>query len=482
MPETTTSSENVTTILSQWVSGLSWETIPELVKERAAYIILDGLTCALVASHLPWSETAVQAVLRMESPSGACPLIGWHDKKTGPLPAALLNSAFIQGFEIDDYHSVSPLHSNAIILPALISLVAHLQASEESQTVAGKDFVLATIAGFEVGPRVGLALHGGNILSRGWHSGAVFGHAASAAASGNLLKLDPQQMEDAFGIACTQACGLMSAQFESSVKRMQHGFAARNGLFAALMAEASYEGIKQVFEREYGGFLTVFCNGGPDPIPAELVKELSSTWQTMNINIKPYACMAGIHATIDCIKELQKTSELSLASVKSIKIEMGKPAFKHGGWLAKRPLAVIGAQMNVAYIAAAQIIDGDISITTFSSDKLNRDELWQLISKIEVVHQQEFDKFTNNLDKLCTRVSIVLENEEELQTTVVRPTGVKKPITNEEIVGKFSSLTNELISTQQQDSIIEFIKNLESCSDVTKLFDLFNFNVPSPIA
>ncbi|KAH8551599.1 hypothetical protein BGW37DRAFT_441596, partial [Umbelopsis sp. PMI_123] len=481
MLESPTSTESVTKTLSEWVCALDWTDIPDAIKERTQYLILDGITCALVAAHMPWSETAVEAVLRMESPSGTCPLMGWKDKRTGPLPAALLNSTFIQGFEIDDYHSVAPLHSNSIILPALLSLVSHMQASNNDRKVSGQEFLVAAIAGYEVGPRVGMALGGGNILSRGWHSGPVFGHAASAAASSKLLNLDPSQIEDAFGIACTQACGLMSAQFESSVKRMQHGFASRNGLFSALMAEARYKGIGQVFERSYGGFLTVFCNGGAQPAPSELVKDLSTEWQTLNINVKPYACMAGIHATIDCLKELQSNHDVLPANIRKIKIEMGGPAFKHGGWLAEKPITVIGAQMNVAYIAAAHIVDGDITINTFSNDNLNRDELWQLVSKIEVVHQTEFDQLTNNFDKLCTRTTIQLENGGELNTTVVRPTGVKEPLKNSDIVKKFQSLTNQLLSEKQQEDIAKFIQNIENCDDVSQIFDLLNFDVPSPI-
>lgn len=51
----------------------------------------------------------------------------------------------------------------------------------------------------------------------------------------------------------------MSAQFESMVKRMQHGFVARNGLFAELMAREGYIGIKQVLERLYRGFLSTLA-------------------------------------------------------------------------------------------------------------------------------------------------------------------------------------------------------------------------------
>lgn len=104
------------------------------------------------------------------------------------------------------------------------------------------------------------------MLTREWHSGTVFGHPASAAAVSKLLGLQQDAIEDALGIACTQSCGLMSAQFGSDVKRIQHGFAARNGLFAALLAEAGYVGIKNVFEEPYGGYLAAFGQGsGKDP-------------------------------------------------------------------------------------------------------------------------------------------------------------------------------------------------------------------------
>lgn len=95
----------------------------------------------------------------------------------------------------------------------------------------------------------------------GWHSGAVFGGSASATTVSKMFSLNAGAIEDALGIACTQACGLMSAQFESEVKRMQHGFAARNGFLAAFLAKGGYIGIKRVYERAYGGFLDMSSKG-----------------------------------------------------------------------------------------------------------------------------------------------------------------------------------------------------------------------------
>ncbi|RKL06464.1 hypothetical protein BFJ68_g10260 [Fusarium oxysporum] len=183
-----------------------------------------------------------QAILNLEPTQGDASLIGWEGRKVTALTAALLNGTFIQGFELDDWHSEAPLHSNSIILPALLAAAEQANAQASHFTTSGKDFLLATIAGYETGPRVGRSLWGTHVLSSGWHSGAVFGPAAASVSK--LYGLDADTIEDAFGIACTQSCGLMSAQFESDVKRMHHGFAARNGLLAAVLAQGGYVGIK----------------------------------------------------------------------------------------------------------------------------------------------------------------------------------------------------------------------------------------------
>ena len=190
--------------LSEWISSVKLNDIPATVIERSKYLILDGIACGLVGAHLPWSERAANALFSLE-PTGDATIIGW-EKKLPPLSAALLNSSFIQGFELDDWHSEAPLHSYSILLPALFAASESVR-QKTGKLISGAQFLLATIVGFEVGPRVGLGLHGAHILSTGWHSGAVFGPSASAAAVAKLLGLNADQVEDALGIACTQACG-----------------------------------------------------------------------------------------------------------------------------------------------------------------------------------------------------------------------------------------------------------------------------------
>jgi aconitate decarboxylase len=195
--------------LATWVAQTTLADVPASVRDRARHLVLDGIACALAGAQLPVSRIGVEGVTALES-AGDSALIGWDGRATSATSAAMLNSSFIQGFELDDYHPLAPLHSNSIILPAMLA------AAPRAGRVSGERFLLGAILGYETGPRVGEALGGLDMLSRGWHSGAVFGPPAAAAAAGTLYGLDAAGFEDAFGMAATQSCGLMSAMYERS--------------------------------------------------------------------------------------------------------------------------------------------------------------------------------------------------------------------------------------------------------------------------
>src|SRR6204780_2638016 len=296
-PPAVTDPHGPTGRLATWLGTTRIEDVPSSVREHAKYLILDGVACALVGAQLPVSRKGVEGITALDE-VGKGVLIGWGGRTTSSSSAAMLNSSFIQGFELDDYHPLAPLHSNAIVLPAMLAAVPHVGP------VDGARFLLGAILGYETGPRVGMALGGLDMLSRGWHSGVVFGPLAAAASAGTLYGLDAGEFEDALGIGATQSGGLMSAQFESMVKRMQHGFASRDGLTAAALAASGYVGIKRVFERKFGGWLSTFgdCH---KTFPSEIYAHLGTVWQTQVYSIKPYAAMGLLHAAIDAALELR---------------------------------------------------------------------------------------------------------------------------------------------------------------------------------
>ncbi|KAL3458889.1 hypothetical protein BJX64DRAFT_291796 [Aspergillus heterothallicus] len=448
--------QGVTHQLCAWVEGLTLDQIPEDVQTRAKNLILDGLGCVIVGAHLSWTENATNTVLTMESPGNF-----------GPLPAALLNSTQIQSFELDDWHFLAPLHSNSIVLPAL--LAAASQAKAGGKATSGASVLFSTIVRYETGPRVGLSLYGSDMLSRGWHSGVVFGHAAAATSVAKLLDLRASSIEDAVGIACTQACGLMSAQFSSDAKRMQHGFASRNGLFGALMAAGGYSGIKRVFEEPYGGFLTMFSQGSkrvPPYLEEELVKGLGEIWQLESIRVKPYASMAGTHCTIATVAALQTEYPDKLRDRRAITriiYEMSEAAYKHGGWKPERPLTAIGAQMSCAYVAAVQMVDGQVLPQQFRADQLDREVIWELVEKTECVQNNEFKEIFSQ------RASIHFSDGSKISKTLQAPKGVDPPLSNQEIVDKYRALTKGLITDERQKAIEDAVLRLERLDDISQL-------------
>jgi aconitate decarboxylase len=470
-PRPVTDPNGPTGRLATWVAETSLDDVPERVRDRAKHLVLDGVGCALVGAQLPWSRLGVEAITALDG-AGTGELIGWGDRVTSPMSAAMLNSSFIQGFELDDYHPLAPLHSNSLVQPAMLA------ATPQIGRVSGERFLLGAILGYETGPRVGQALGGLDMLSRGWHSGVVFGTISSAAATGSLYGLDPGGFEDAFGMAATQSCGLMSAMYESMVKRMQHGFASRAGLTAAALAAAGYVGIKRVFERPYGGWLAVFGEGHRT-YPEEIYAGLGILWETERIAVKPYACMGLLHAAIDAAFELRPKVDVS--QIQRIDIDMGEAAYSHGGWKAERPLEVVGAQMNVAYAVAVALLDGDVLVDQFSPKRINSDDVWELIDRTLTHHEKAYDNLPID-EQLTTRVRLTLTDGTTQSAKVTHPRGTgDRSLTNADIRDKFAKLTSHPISSERRASIEHAVLNLEKLDDVAQLTTLLTPTVQSPL-
>jgi 2-methylcitrate dehydratase PrpD len=448
--------------LATWVADLTLDDVPREVVARATYLLLDGLGCALVGAQLPWSRVATRAVLGLEGP-GDTVIIGTGNTSGAPA-AAVLNGTFIQGFELDDFHPLAPLHSCSLLIPALLSTV-----SVRPHSTTGAELLLGAIAGFEVGPRVGYTLHGTQMLDRGWHSGAVFGTHSAAMAAGKLRGLSPAQLEDALGLAGTQSAGLMAAQYEAMSKRMHHGLAARNGFYAAGLAAAGYTGIKRVFEREYGGFLSVFGEGH-DPDAALLTGQLGEHWETTLIMVKSYAAMGGLHGAIDAARQLR--SSVAPADISKVDITVGETVYKHGWWTPERPLTPIGAQMNLGYATAAALLDGNVLPEQFTAARLDSDDIWSLIANT-TVHLDESLANAPITERFRTDVEVTTHNGAVHHARVDLPHGAPTdPVTNDELVAKFHSLADRVTSRCRADAIERAVVGLEDLDDAANLIDL----------
>jgi 2-methylcitrate dehydratase PrpD len=130
--------------LATWLAATTLADVPASVQEYARYLLLDGIGRALVGAQLPASRRGVDGLTALDG-GGRAALIGWGRKSASPQTAALLNSSFIQPFELDDYRPTTPLHSNSIVLPAMLA------AASQIGPVHGRQLLLGAILGYETG-------------------------------------------------------------------------------------------------------------------------------------------------------------------------------------------------------------------------------------------------------------------------------------------------------------------------------------------
>ncbi|WP_042433345.1 MmgE/PrpD family protein [Streptacidiphilus anmyonensis] len=449
----------VTGRLVTWIHDLAWEDVPAHVRDRAAHLLLDGLGCALVGAQLPWSRLATEAVLGVEG-GGDAVVIG-TGRTTTPAGAALLNSTYVQGFELDDFHPLAPLHSASLLVPSLLATADHL-----GREVSGRDLLLAAIVGFEVGPRVGHSIGGTEMLLRGWHSGPVFGTSSAAAACAKLRGLDPARTEDALGFAATQSAGLMSAQYEAMGKRMQHGFAARNGFYSAALAATGYTGIDQVFEREYGGYVAVYGEGHPTDLEA-IVRGLGTTWETTAVVVKSWAVMGGLHGAVQAAQALRE--RLAGRVIERIEARVGGVVHHHGWWEPQRPLEAIGAQMNIGYATAVTLLDGTALPEQFTADRLDADDVWELIDRTAVTLDRSIDELPLT-ERFQTHLALTFTDGSTDSESVVAPHGNPlDPVTNDEVVAKFHALTSRVMDADRASAIVDAVHGLAEADSIAPL-------------
>lgn len=276
----------------------------------------------------------------------------------------------------------------------------------------------------------------------------------------------------------------MSAQYESMAKRMQHGFAARNGLFAALMSRENYTGIDQVFERPYGGYFSTFSQGSkhePPYIETELVDGLGQDWRGIEgIRLKEHNSMIATHAPIDCIATLQRKHPerfADLGSISKIVIEQPKAPHAHGGQQIGRPITTTGAQMSTRYIAAVQLLDREVLLKQFSEANLARDDIWDLIGKVDCVWNEEFD------DKSAwyTRVTVIFTDGEKFVQEMPVSKAIGRLLPGNKIVEKWRLLTNGIIDARRRDALENAVMSLETLGDITEITELLAEEVGSAL-
>ena len=325
--------------------------------------------------------------------------------------------------------------------------------------LSGRDFLTSAVAGYEIGPRVGKCM-GPQHIGQGWHSGATVGVFSAVSGAAAALRLSSEQAVHALGIAGTQSSGLMAAQYGAMVKRMHAGRAAQSGLYGALLAQAGFTGIVDIFESPYGGFCSTFSRSNDRFNLDELSWELGRAWETMRISLKFYSCVGSNHTTLDAIRNMQNKTPFGADDITSIVVHGSQVTVEHVGWPYK-PQGLVSAQLNLPFCVATLLLEGDVFVDQFTDAAVDDQRRIELSKKVSVLHDPAITARGSNYRHMV-RVEVHLKNGVKLEQTVEAPRGSENSFASEaEIVQKFKKLATHVVSDTKADDVVDVVLGAE---------------------
>jgi 2-methylcitrate dehydratase PrpD len=419
---------------------------PKAVRE-ARRGVLDWIGCALAGSTHPTIDRLL-AVLREAGGKPQATVFG-RALKLGFLDAPLANGQMGHLLDYDDTHLAAMLHTSSPVLSALFSLA-------ERAPVSGKEFMVAYATGFEAGVRTGRTAPGHH--NGGWHLTGTLGSIAAGVAAGRLLKLDPQQLTYAMGIAATQAGGMQQNR-GTMCKSFHAGKAGANGVLAAMLAEKGFDSTQEIIEGKKG-FCRIYSNQSD---PEQLTAGLGDGWLIETNGHKPYACGVVLHPLIDAVVALRAKTNLDAAAVDEIALRVHPLVLAITGVV--EPSTGLQSKFSVLHSAAVAFADGYAGAAQYTDAKANDPLLASLRRKIKPVADEALRK-----DEAYATLRAGKVTEE---VHVPHASGTPhNPMSDAAIEAKFMANAVPAIGEARARRVCETAWELETVRDVRELIEL----------
>lgn len=353
--------KSATAQLAEFAANLRFDAIPAPVLRKAEELLVDWFGSVLAGHGARPVESITRFALAMgpqavagcdTPPAGASELIAQR-ARSSPYLAAMANAAASHVAEQDDVHNGSVFHPATVVFPAALAVAQAIGAS-------GAQLLTASVAGYEVGIRVGEFL--GRSHYKVFHTTGTAGTLAAAAAVGNLLALDPAQMQHAFGSAGTQAAGLWEfLRTGADSKQLHTAHAAATGLMAAYLAQDGFTGAAQILEGPQG----MAAGMSSDADPAKLTDRLGTRWATLETSFKYHACCRHTHPAADALLQVMQAHHLQAQDLARVVTHVHQGAIDVLGPVL-RPTTVHQSKFSMGTVLALVARFGQAGLTEFA--------------------------------------------------------------------------------------------------------------------
>ena len=443
-----------TQALCQFLADLTYSQLPEHVLDRIEELYLDWLASALAsqgAHPIPLFERYAQT---MGPGSGPAQVIV-SGASSSAYFAALVNAASSHLVEQDDLHNSSVLHPATVVFPAALAAAQDLGKS-------GRDLLLAAVAGYEAGIRIGEFL--GRSHYRIFHTTATVGTLAAAVAVGKLLDFNQEQFINLLGSAGTQAAGLWEFLRDAADSKQLHtAKAAADGLLAAYLTADGLTGARNILEGDQG----LAAGMSSDSEPSKLSADLGSRWALVETSFKFHASCRHTHPAADALLDVMQREGLSAAQICRVETRVHQGAIDVLGRVTV-PATVHQAKFSMGTVLGLIAVHGKAGLPEFHELALTDPAVAAFRDKVSMTLDPEVDSAYPQ--RWLGRVTVTTTDGRTLHGAIDEPKGDPgNTLSRAELADKFQRLTHfsGARTSAQASGLIEQVWNLRNTVSMT---------------
>jgi 2-methylcitrate dehydratase PrpD len=283
-------------------------------------------------------------------------------------------------------------------------------------------------------------------------------------------------MLNALGIAGSQAAGSMEFLSDGTwTKRFHPGWAAHNGIIAALLAGKGYTGPSSIIEGK-AGFLHAYS---PKSDLAKVLPNWGEPFEIMKTSIKPHSCCRYMQAPIDGILKITKENNIKAEDVDTVTLGMLKtavPIVVEPKEIKLSPRSVVDAQFSMAFGAAVALMFGRATLEEFVQEQVDSKEIKKLMGKVACVEDPKLDK--DFPKKWPATAAIKTKDGKSYRASIEYPKGDPgNPLSWDELIAKFQNLTAPVYSEKKRNEIVSRVKTLEDEDSISGFSGLLQRDV-----
>lgn len=462
--------EPLATKLATYALNLDAAALPEPVLACIRRRFVDSLACVLGAYDAAPVEAAI--ALARSVPVASSSVLG-TDLRTTPDLAAFANGTMVRFLDYNDgYMGREPGHPSDNIFACL--------ALAEAENAPGRDLMAAIVVAYEIQMRLQDAA---NLNKRGWDQVNYVTVAVGAAAS-RLLKLDIAQTTQAINIALNGHIAMRQVRSGelSDWKGCSAANASRNAIFAAQLARHGMTGPSPIFEGKMGFFSQV---SGPFTLDTNAFgSPENGDYAILHSLTKCFPTNGELHTAVWAALELRPRIS-DLGAITAIHIETTEFNCRVLADAEKfHPKTRETADHSLPFNVARALIDGDVTIETYSDAKIADSTAAALMSITKVSEDPALSAMFPR--HLPNRVTVTLASGETITSEVVSgPGSLENPMKDRDFEQKFRQMAERHLPEAAQDRVLAFAARLEHQRDYVELFENMaarHFNRPMPPA